>query len=185
MGCLLSTENQDVSNGPEQGKDKHSTIGDSGAVETISSSIPSIPGWNGIPTVVVPVQVTFEMKRTWKDEPISMDPLLNAIKAQNTAGLGFSLAAVFMPALTEGHEPGDRGKVMEVEWGSGERCCSGTIEAKAMCIFQKPCEAQMAPVETLMFTSTMRQKYKPSSINIIPIEGYEELYSQLSEAGEK
>ena len=180
MGCLLSKESQDVSNGPDQGKDKLSTIGDSGAEETFSSSIPSIPGWNEIPTVVMPVQVTFEMKRTWRDEPISMDPLLNAIKAQNTSGQGFSLAAVFMPALTQGPEPGDQGKVMEVEW---KGCCSGTIEAKAMCIFQKRSEAQMVPVETLVLASTMSQKYKPSSINIIPVEGYEGLYSQLSEAG--
>ena len=130
----------------------------------------------------MPVQVTFEMKRTWRDEPISMDPLLNAIMAQNTAGLGFSLAAVFMPTLTEGPEPGDRGKVMEAEW---KGCCCGTIEAKAMCIFKKKSEAQMTPVETLMLTSTMGQKYKASSINIIPVEGYEELYSLLSEAGKK
>lgn len=182
MGCLLSTESQDRSNGPEQGKVVNSTTGDTAAVETISTSIPSIPGWNGIPTIVMPVQVTFEMKRTWRDEPISMDPLLNAINAQNTAGQGFSLAAVFMPALTEGPEPGDRGKAMEVEW---KGCCCGSIESKAMCIFQKISEAQMAPIETLMLSSSMREKYKPSSINIVPVEGYEQLYSQLSEAGEK
>ena len=182
MGCLLSTESQNLSNGPEEGKDVQSTIGDSGAVEIISSSIPSIPGWNGIPTIVMPVQVTFETKRTWRDEPISMDPLLNAIKAQNTAGQGFSLAAVFMPALTEGREPGDRGKVMEAEW---KGCCCGTIESKAMCIFQKQSKVQMAHLDTLMLSSTMREKYKPSSINNIPVEGYEELYSQLAEAGEK
>jgi len=69
-----------------------------------------------------------------------------------------------------------------VEW---KGCCSGSIEAKAMCIFQKKSEAQMAPIETSMLSSSMREKYKPSSINIVPVEGYEQLYSQLSEAGNR
>ena len=181
MGCILSTETQDRSNEPEQGKDVQSMPGHNGITQIISSSIPSIPGWDRIPTDVISVQVTFEMKRTWRDEPVSMEPLVNAIKAQNTAGLGYSLAAIFLPVIAQGRSV-ERGKAMELEW---KGCCGGTIEAKAMCIFQKKSDAKMVPVETVILRSTMRQKYKPFSMDTNEVEGYEKIYSQLSQAGKK
>ena len=165
MGCVQSTEGQVLSNEP----------GQPGAVPTMSTAIPQIPGWNGVGMSVMPVLVAFEMKGGWGELTASMEPFLNAIMAQNTAGQGYSLAAVFLPVITQGKQ---KGQPMEME-PSGWR----TVTAKAMCIFQKNSHAPMAPLETLLLQSTMKQKYKHFSFDAIQIEGYEGLYSQLSQAG--
>ena len=165
MGCVQSTEGQVLSNEP----------GQPGTAPTMSTAIPQIPGWNGVGMSVMPVLVAFEMKGGWGELTASMEPFLNAIMAQNTAGQGYSLAAVFLPVITQGKQ---KGQPMEME-PSGWR----TVTAKAMCIFQKNSQAPMAPLETLLLQSTMKQKYKHFSFDAIQIEGYEGLYSQLTQAG--
>ena len=163
MGCVQSTEGQVLSNQP----------GQPGAGRT--NTVPNIPGWNGIPISGRMVLVPFEMKGGWGELSASMDPLFNAIMAQNTAGEGYSLAAVFLPVITQGKQ---KGQPMEME-PSGWR----SITARCMCIFQKSAEAPTAPLETLFLQSTMRQKYKPFSMDGVQIEGYEGLYGQLGQAG--
>ena len=167
MGCAQSTEGQVLSNEP----------GQAGAGQTMSMGVPSIPGWNGTPNAIMPIRVSFEMKGGWGELSASMDPLLNAIMAQNTAGEGFSLAAVFLPVVTQGKQ---RGQPMEME-PKGWR----TITAFCMCIFQKNANAPMAPLETLLLKSTMKQKYRHFSMDAIQIEGYEGLYGQLGQAGKQ
>ena len=165
MGCVQSTEGQVLSTEP----------GQAGAIQTVSNAVPSIPGWNGVPTSVMPVHVAFEMKGGWGELTASMDPLTNAIMAQNTAGQGYSLAAVFLPVITQGKQKGQPVEMEPLGWRS--------INAKCMCIFQKNAHAPMVPLETLLLQSTMKQKYKPFSGNAVEIEGYEELYAQLGQAG--
>jgi len=161
MGCAQSTDGQVLSN----------EMGQAGAGQTMSMGVPSVPGWNGIPNAIMHIRVSFEIKGGWSELSASMDPLLNAIMAQNTAGQGYSLAAVFLPVVTQGQP-------MEME-RKGWR----TITAYCMCIFQKNANAPMAPLETLLLKSTMKQKTRQFSIDAIQIEGYEGLYGQLGQAG--
>ena len=118
MGSAHSTRGQNLSNEP--GKDSD--------VKIISTTVPNIPGWNGIPIAIMPIHVSFEMEmRSRRKLTASMDPLNNAIMAQNTAGEGYSLAAVFLPVITHGgrgtgiggRETGIGGR--ETGIGEGER----------------------------------------------------------------
>ena len=124
----------------------------------------------------MPVQVSFEMKGGWGSITASMEPLLNAIMAQNTAGDGYNLAAVFLPVVTQGKQ---RGQPMECE-PSGWR----SVTAKAMCIFQKDLHTPTVPQETLLLNTAMKIRTKHFSMDAIQIEGYEGLYGQLVQAGE-
>ena len=165
MGSAHSTRGQNLSNEP--GKD--------GDVKTISTTVPNIPGWNGIPIAIMPVHVSFEMKMSLRKLTASMDPLNNAIMAQNTAGEGYSIAAVFLPVVTQGEQKGEPVEAERTGWRD--------VTAKCMCIFQKNAHTPIAPLETLLLQSTMTQKYRPYTKNALQVEGYEGLYSQLTEAG--
>merc|ERR1712226_364379 len=123
----------------------------------------------------MPVQVSFEVKGGWGSITASMEPLLNAIMAQNTAGDGYNLAAVFLPVVTQGKQ---RGQPMECE-PSGWR----SVTAKAMCIFQKDLHTPTVPQETLLLNAAMKMRTKHFSMDAIQIEGYEGLYGQLVQAG--
>ena len=169
MGSAHSTRGQNLSN--EHGKDSD--------VKIISTTVPNIPGWNGIPIAIMPIHVSFEMEmRSRRKLTASMDPLNNAIMAQNTAGEGYSLAAVFLPVITHGGRGTGKGEPIEAE-RTGRR----TVTAKCMCIFQKNTHNPIAPLETLLLQSTMKQKYRPYTGDAHQVEGYEGLYSQLTEAG--
>ena len=166
MGSAQSTNRQNISE--EAGKD--------GAVKTISTTVPNIPGWDGIPIAIMPLHVSIEMKMESRRKlTASMDPLFNEIMAKNTAGEGYSLAAVFLPVMTQGKRIGEPVEAKR----NGRR----TATAKCMCIYQKNAHAPVAPLETLLLQSTMTQKYRPYTKNALQVEGYEELYSQLTEAG--
>ena len=167
MGSAHSTSGQNLSNEPEK----------DGDVKIISTTVPNIPGWNGIPVAIMPVHVSIEMKMSMRKLTLtaSTDPLFNAIMAQNTAGEGYSLAAVFLPVVTQGKQKGE-----PVE---AERTGRSTVTAKCMCIFQKNAHTPIAPLETLLLQSTMKQKYRPYTGDAHQVEGYEGLYSQLTEAG--
>ena len=168
MGSAHSTSGQNLSNEPEK----------DGDVKIISTTVPNIPGWNGIPIAIMPVHVSFEMKMSMRKLTASTDAIMainNAIMAQNTAGDGYSLAAVFLPVVTQGKQ---RGEPVEAE-RTGRR----TVTVKCMCIFQKNAHTPIAPLETLLLQSTMTQKYRPYTSNALQVEGYEGLYGQLTEAG--
>ena len=169
MGSAHSTRTQNLSNEP--GKDSD--------VKTISTTVPNIPGWNGIPIAIMPIHVSFEMEmRSRRKLTASMDPLNNAIMAQNTAGEGYILAAVFLPVITHGGRGTGKGEPIEAE-RTGRR----TVTGKCMCIFQKKARNPIASLETLLLQSTMKQKYRPYTGDAHQVEGYEGLYSQLTEAG--
>ena len=106
MGSSHSTSGQNLSNEP--GKD--------GDVKTISTTVPNIPGWNGIPIAIMPVHVSFEMKMSLRKLTASMDPLNNAIMAQNTAGEGYSIAAVFLPVVNQGEQKGEPVEAERTGW---------------------------------------------------------------------
>ena len=174
MGCVQSTEGQVLSKEPGQAES-----GPSGGVQLMSTDdIPQIPGWDGVAMATMPVKVSFEMKGGWGSVTASMEPLFNAIMAQNTAGDGYTLTAVFLPVTTQGKQ---RGQPMEQE-PTGLT----TVTARAMCIFQKDLHIPTAPQETLLLNAPMKIKTKPFSMDptYLQVEGYEGLYGQLVQAGE-
>merc|ERR1712179_411553 len=115
------------------------------------------------------------MKGGWGGVTASMEPHFNTIMAQNTAGDGYTLAAVFLPVITQGKQ---KGQPMELE-PSGWR----TVTAKAMCIFKKDLHTPTVPQETLLLNAPMNIRTKPFSMDGIQVEGYEGLYGQLVQAG--
>ena len=74
MGCASSTEGRVLSEGEH--------------VQNVSSTgIPPVPGWSGANISTLPMQVRFEMKGGWGSISSNIEPLLNAIVAQNVADL--------------------------------------------------------------------------------------------------
>merc|ERR1719186_975605 len=91
-------------------------------------SIPSIPGWDGVPVETTAQRVEFLMKGSWGRISTSMDPLTTLIHEKGPTGYKF--AAVFLPIC---HAEGKmKGKPLD---------CSAagfySFHAGAMCIFQK------------------------------------------------
>merc|ERR1712038_1340504 len=104
-----------------------------------------------------------------------MEPLLNTIIAQNIAGAGYNLAAVFLPVVSQGKQ---RGQPMDMQ-----RSGFMTVIAKAMCIFQMDLHSNPLPQETIFLKAAMNIKTVPFSFDAIRVEGYEGLYDQLGQAG--
>ena len=166
MGCCNSTEGAVISDGSSQ---------PAGQQNVQSRVIPTIPGWDGVAVATMPVAVQFEMKGGWGSITTSIEPLLNTIMAQNIAGAGYNLAAVFLPVISQGKQ---RGQPMDME-----RAGFMTVLAKAMCIFQMDLHYSPIPQETLFLKAAMNIKVKHFSFNAISVEGYEGLYDQLGQAG--
>ena len=163
MGCCSSSEGAVISAGGSQPAGQQST------------GIPTIPGWDGVGVATMPVAVEFEMKGGWGSINCSMEPLLNTIMAQNVAGAGYNLAAVFLPVVSQGKQ---KGQPMDMQ-AKGWR----TVLAKAMCIFQMDLHYSAIPQETLFLKAQMTIKVKNFSFDAIRVEGYEGLYDQLGQAG--
>ena len=167
MGCCNSTEGAVISEGSSEPA--------AGQQNVRSTGIPTIPGWDGVGVATVPVAVQFEMKGGWGSITTSIEPLLNTIMAQNIAGAGYNLAAVFLPVISQGKQ---KGQPMDME-AAGWR----TVLAKAMCIFQMDLHYSPMPQETLFLKAAMNIKVKHFSFDAISVEGYEGLYNQLGQAG--
>ena len=162
MGCASSTEGRVLSEGEH--------------VQNVSSTgIPPVPGWSGANISTLPMQVRFEMKGGWGSISSNIEPLLNAIVAQNVAGEGYRLVAVFLPVISQGKE---RGQPMDMK-PAGFR----TVLAGAMCIFQKDLSLPPTPQETLFVRAPMKIKVNNWSFNAIEVKGYEDLYAQLGNIG--
>ena len=166
MGCTSSTEGRVLSEG------EHVQNGS-------TTGIPSVPGWSGANISTLPMQVQFEMKGGWGSIDSNIEPLINAIQAQNVAGDGYRLVAVFLPVFVEGKY---RGKPIDMK-ASGTNCLSRCILAGAMCIFQKDLSIPPTPQETLFIEAPMKIKVNNWSSNAIEVKGYEELYAQLGNIG--
>ena len=172
MGCAQSTEGVVISKGdgnpPAGGNEQlQSTL--------YNFNVPAIPGWDGFAIATLPMTVEFEMKGTWGGIKTSMEPLLNTIMAQNIAGTGHKLAAVFLPVLTQGKHKGQPMDLEHAGWNG--------YKAKAMCIFQKDLHGPGLSQETLFLQAPMEVKVKMWSSSAIEVEGYEGLYGQLAQAG--
>ena len=140
-----------------------------------STGVPAIPGWDGVAISTMPVQIEFEMKGNWGGISASMEPLLNTIMAQNIAGAGHKLAAVFLPVVSQGKQKGQPMDMKPAGWR--------TVVAKAMCIFQKDLHGPDLSQETLFLQATMAIKINMWSSSAIEVEGYQGLYGQLGQAG--
>lgn len=171
MGCINSTttEGAVISEGaggssqPVSQQNPQSTV------------IPTIPGWDGVAIATMPVQIEFEMKGRWGGISTTMEPLLNTIMAQNIAGAGYKLAAVFLPVVSQGEHKGQPMDMKPAGWG--------TVLAKAMCIFQKDLHGPDLPQETLFLKAAMSINIRRWTSSAIEVEGYQGLYSQLGQAG--
>ena len=170
MGCCSSSEGTVIQEGecPPAGQ---ANTGSSGQ----GNVVPPIPGWDGVAVATMPIAVEFEMKGGWGSVSASMEPLLNTIIAQNVAGAGYKLTAVFLPVVSQGKQ---KGEPMDMQ-----RAGFRTIIAKAMCIFQMDLHSNPLPQETIFLKAAMNIKTVPFSFDAIRVEGYEGLYDQLGQAG--
>ena len=170
MGCAQSTEGVVISKGDGNPQP---------VIEQVleSAGVPAIPGWDGVAIATLPMTIEFEMKSTWGSSMVkaSMEPLLNTIMAQNIAGTGHKLAAVFLPVVSQGKQKGEPMDFKQAGWGKRE--------AKAMCIFQKDLHGPGLAQETLFLQAPMAVKVNMWSSSTIEVEGYQGLYGQLAQAG--
>ena len=166
MGCCSSSEGAVISEGSSQ---------PAGQQYIRSTGIPQIPGWDGVGVATLPVGVQFEMKGGWGSVTTSIEPLFNTILAQNIAGAGYNLAAVFLPVISQGKQ---RGQPMDMQVAGWRTCL-----AKAMCIFQKDLHGPGLAQETLFLQAPMAIKVNMWSSSAIEVEGYQGLYGQLAQAG--
>merc|ERR1712096_584850 len=153
-------------------------MGAAGAPQGYASvGVPVIPGWDGVAVSTLPVQVEFEMRGHWTLGGLStsVELLLNSIIAQNIAGAGYTLAAVFLPVMSQGKQKGQPLDMKPV----GLR----TLLARAMCIFQKDQHVENLQVETLFLRANMEVKVNMWSSSAVEVEGYQGLYTALGQAG--
>ena len=162
MGCVQSTEGVVLTEGQLNERSQ-------------GPSIPPIPCWDGVAISTMPVQVKFEMKGGWGSISTSIEPLLNTIMAENVAGAGYNLAAVFLPIISQGKQKGQPMEIEPVGWR--------TVKASSMCIFQKDNHGPPPPQQTLFLKAPMTIKVNHWSSSAIEVKGYEGLYSQLAQAG--
>ena len=163
MGCAQSTEGVVLTKGQLNERSR-------------GPSIPPIPDWDSVAVSTMPVQVKFKMKTGWPTRSASIEPLLNTIMAQNVAGAGYNLAAVFLPILSQGDQSGQPLEIEEPKWGR-------TVNAGSMCIFQKDNHGPPQPQQTLFLKAPMTIKLNHWNSSAIEVKGYEGLYSQLAQAG--
>ena len=143
MGCCSSSEGAVISEGSSQ---------PAGQQYIRSTGIPQIPGWDGVGVATLPVGVQFEMKGGWGSVTTSIEPLFNTILAQNIAGAGYNLAAVFLPVISQGKQ---RGQPMDMQVAGWRTCL-----AKAMCIFQMDLHYAQTPQETLFLKILRYQRFQ-------------------------
>ena len=117
------------------------------------------------------VLVAFEIKVGWGSIDSNIEPLNNAIVAQNVAGDGYRLVAVFLPVFIEGKHKGKPVDMKRYEY------------FRAMCIFQKGSSMPPTLQETLFVQAPMKIKVNNWSLNAVEVKGYEELYAQLGNIG--
>ena len=158
MGCASSTEGRVLSEG------EHVQNGS-------TTAIPPVPGWNGAKISTLPMQVQFEIKVGWGSIDSNIEPLSKAIVAQNVAGDGYRLVAVFLPVFIEGKHKGKPVDMKRYEY------------FRAMCIFQKDLSMPPTPQETLFVQAPMKIKVNNWSLNAVEVKGYEELYAKLGNIG--
>ena len=167
MGCSSSTEGRAYSEGEH--------------VQNVSSTdIPSVPGWSGDNITTLPMHIRLEMNEGWKSTKSNIEPLINATVAQNVAGEGYRLVAVFLPVIQQWKA---RGRPMDMD-----RAGLRTMLAGAMCIFQKDLSMPPTPQETLFEQASMQIKVDNLSNTVvrtdaIEVEGYEDLHAQLGNIG--
>ena len=142
-------------------------------------NVPVIPGWDGVPMATMSVQAEIKLKGTWGGYKASTDPLMNGIVADNTAGAGFKLAAVFLPVHQEGKE---KGKPLELD-GRGAGWNSYTV--RVMCIYQRDLRDPVVPLETMFLQAPITiQANLFNYSNPLEVTGYQGMYGQLGQAGE-
>lgn len=174
MGCVESKGG--VVHGPGEGGSGGSGPGP--AQGGMAISIPTIPGWDGVPMSTMPIQVEFLMKGSWGSIKTSMDPLTNTIIAPNTAGAGYKFAAVFLPV---NHVEGKKkGQPLD-----GAPSGFMSFKGRAMCIFQKDHHNPDGPLETLFLKAPMTVTAVMSFTSPTEVSGYQGLYSQLGQAGQQ
>ena len=163
MGCILSNESEGAVVFEAGGGGRY-------------RGIPMIPGWDWVAMSTMAVILKFEIKRDCcGDISTSIEPLINTVIGQNIAGAGYTLAAVFLPVVTQGKQ---RGLPMDMDSAG----CK--VLAKAMCIFQKDLHGPPIPQETLFLKAAMKIKVNSwNFFNPIKVDGYERLYGQLAQAG--
>ena len=136
--------------------------------------IPTIPCWDRQPVLImwVPVDIEYDSGCCTRSVTTSINQLLDAIVAENTAGNGFKLATVFFPFWHE-QEP--------IELAHSGKWCSMLYYARTMCIFQK--DPSYSTEKLISMTSTVQTKFIYSSTTQFKSEGHEEINEKLVEAG--
>ena len=144
--------------------------------------IPPIPNWDGNSTSIMPVPVEIEYNVGFNMKSsvtTSINKVLDAITAENTAGSGYKLVSIFLPYwppwLYDEPEP--------LEWSYGDGFFNTTKYVKAMCIFQKDQSSSQEKFSLRLSTVQMKIISDSSSENIINLQGHENIYNQLVEAG--
>ena len=139
--------------------------------------IPTIPFWDGQPVLImwVPVDIEYKPGCCTRSITTSINQLLDAIVAENTAGNGFKLASVFFPLWHEPYGP------EPIKLAYSDKWCSMLSYARAMCIFQK--DSSSSTEKFISMTSTVESKLLYSSAYQFKSEGHEEINEKLVEAG--
>ena len=140
--------------------------------------IPTIPSWDGQPVLImwVPVDIEYKPGCCTRSITASINQLLDAIVAENTAANGFRLASVFFPFW---HKPYKQEPIKLRH--SGNVCFNSMLSyARAMCIFQKD---PSSTEKLTSMTSTVETKLIYSSAYQFKSEGHEEINEKLVEAG--
>ena len=171
MGCINSTEG--VIHSQADGAFQPSPNNQMSII-----SVPVIPGWDGVAISTIPTHVEFTIQTNWNGTESSMQTLNNTIMAQNTAGAGYKLAAVFLPINT--HDQKKKGQPLD-----GKPIGFRTILGRAMCIFQKDLHDPKVPLETLFLQAPLTVSQSATwSSEQVQVSGYQGLYGQLGQAGQ-
>eukprot|EP00092_Neocalanus_flemingeri_P024825 GFUD01026920.1.p1 GENE.GFUD01026920.1~~GFUD01026920.1.p1 ORF type:complete len:384 (+),score=99.22 GFUD01026920.1:49-1152(+) len=176
MGCMQSTEGvvHDQGGGASTSQ---GAVGGAASGSQVGISVPAVPGWDGRTISTLPMSVEIIIKIGWNGVDSSMDLVNSTIHAQNTAGAGYRLAAVFLPL--DNHNKKRRGKPVDYK-----AVGFGTISTRVMCIFQADRQGAGQTLETMFLQAPMTVRQSATwSLEDMKVEGCEQLYGQLGQAG--